>query len=193
MDKYGKFSELELIELLKRDDQSAFTEIYSRYKAPLFIHAYNLLNDEDEAKDILQQVFLNLWVRREQIDNRANFASYLYTAVKNRFLTQVAHQAVESKYLDSLVDFANQGECLTDHSLREKQLWAIIDKELASLPVRMRLVFEMSRKKQMSHKEIAGELGITEKTVKNQINGTLKVLRKKLGIFIYLLFLSDLF
>ena len=193
MDKYGKLSDLELIELLKQDDQAAFTEIYNRYKAPLFVHAYNLVKDEDEAKDILQQVFLNLWTGKDQIDNRQKIVGYLYTAVKNRFLTQVAHQAVESKYLDSLVDFANHGECLTDHNLREKQLWAIIDKELASLPERMRLVFEMSRKMQMSHKEIADELGIAEKTVKNQINGTLKVLRAKLGIFIYLLLLSDLF
>jgi RNA polymerase sigma-70 factor (family 1) len=193
MNRYSKLSDSELIELLKQGDEHAFTEIYDRYKAPLFVHAFNLVRDEDQAKDILQQVFLNLWTGKEQIENRPQFAGYLYTSVRNRFLTQVAHQTVESKYLNSLADFAKHGECSTDHRLRETQLWEIIDKELATLPERMRLVFELSRKRQMSHKEIAQELGITEKTVKNQINGTLKVLRAKLGIFVYLLLLSDLF
>lgn len=193
MEDYSKFSDSELIDLMKSDDQAAFTEIYDRYKAPLFVHAYQLVRDEDEAKDILQQVFLNVWTGRNQVDNRRQFAGYLYTAVKNKFLSQVTHQSVASKYLDSLADFATHGECLTDHRLRERQLWAIIDKELASLPERMRLVFEMSRKRNMSHREIADELGISEKTVKNQINGTLKVLRTKLGILAYLILLPHLF
>jgi len=191
MSKYRGLSDFELIDMLKKDDQLAFAEIYDRYKAPLFIHAYNLVKDEDEAKDILQQVFVNFWASRDQIINSPNFAGYLYKSVKNKFLTQMAHRDVESKYLSSLADFATNGECLTDHRLREEQLWLIIDKELATLPVRMRLVFELSRKKHMSHKEIADELGITEKTVKNQINGTLKVLRTKLGFFVYLLLLSE--
>jgi len=116
----------------------------------------------------------------------------LYAIVKNKILKVIAHQAVESKYIASLADFATTGECLTDHRVRENQLWAIIDKELATLPEKMRIVFELSRKNNLSHKEIAEQLGISEKTVKNQVNGALKVLRVKLGIFVYLLLVSHL-
>src|SRR5665213_3637729 len=106
-------SDIELVALLKEGDQGAFAEIYNRYKGPLYIHAYNLLRDREEAKDILQQVFANLWTNRDQVEVRPQFAGYLYTIVKNRILKTIAHQAVESKYLASLADFATTGECLT--------------------------------------------------------------------------------
>lgn len=181
-----------MVSLLKEGDATAYAEIYDRYKGPLYIHAFNLLRDREEAKDILQQVFVNLWANREHLEVKSQFAGYLYTTVKNKILKFIAHQAVESKYIASLADFAANGECLTDHKVRENQLWAIIDREVASLPEKMRIAFELSRKNNMSHKEIAEQLDISEKTVKNQVNGALKVLRVKLGMFVYLMLISHL-
>lgn len=76
--------------------------------------------------------------------------------------------------------------------VREGQLGKIIYQELASLPERVRIIFQMSRKQHLSHKEIADELDISEKTIKNQVNGALKVLRTKLGLLVYLLLLSNI-
>jgi RNA polymerase sigma-70 factor (family 1) len=185
-------SDIELLAFLKEGDQRAYAEIYSRYKGPLYIHAFNLLRDREEAKDVLQQVFLNLWVNRETIEVKSHLAGYLYATVRNSIFKIIAHQGVETKYLSSLADFATKGECLTDHRARENQLWAIIDEEVSNLPEKMRIVFELSRKANLSHKEIATQLGISEKTVKNQVNGALKVLRVKLGILVYILLISKL-
>ncbi|MES2107968.1 MAG: sigma-70 family RNA polymerase sigma factor, partial [Bacteroidota bacterium] len=130
-----------------------------------------------------------LWEKRETLTPQTNLSGYLYTAVRNRILDFVARQNVQSSYIGSLQTFMDQAENATDHLLRENQLTALIEKEIAALPPKMREVFELSRKAHLSHKEIAEQLGISEKTVKSQVNNALKILRVKLGIFIWIFLL----
>ena len=189
---YSAYTDQELTALLKQGDQLAFTEIYERYKGPLYVHAYNLLRDREEVKDILQQIFSMLWTGRDELEIHSHLSGYLYTAVRNRIFKFIAHKQVASKYVDSLADFGSSGECVTDHLARERQLLAIIEKEIAQLPEKMREIFELSRKQGLSHKEIALQLDLSEKTVRNQINNSLKILRVKLGIVAYLILLSNL-
>lgn len=189
---YSELSDFELISFIRDDDQSAFAEIYNRYKAVLYIHAYNLLRDREEAKDVLQQIFAALWSNRKDFNLESHLSGYLYTAVRNTIFKAVAHKQVESKYISSLAAFATHNECNTDYLVRENELSAIIEKEIAQLPEKMREVFELSRKLNLKHKEIASQLGISEKTVKNQINNALKILRLRLGVFIYLLILFEI-
>jgi RNA polymerase sigma-70 factor (family 1) len=189
---YAHYSDFELASLLKGGDERAFAEIYDRYKGALYVHAFNLLRDREEAKDILQQVFAILWDNRDSIELKTQLLAYLYTSVRNKIFNLIAHKKVESKYITSLAGFASTWEENTDHLVRRNQLLEIIDREITSLPEKMREVFELSRRGNLSHREIAELLGISEKTVKNQVNNSLKILRVKLGIFIYLLLLSNL-
>ena len=103
-------------------------------------------------------------------------------------LDLIAHQQVESKYMSSLQDFMTQGVCITDHSIREKQLAALIEKGISDLPPKMKEVFELSRKHKLSHKEIAEKLNLSEQTVKKQVNNALKILRVKLGTMLFISF-----
>ncbi|WP_316812862.1 RNA polymerase sigma-70 factor [Pedobacter heparinus] len=184
---YNSYTDQELAALLKDGDSSAFTEIYNRFKGPLYIHAFNLLRDREEAKDILQQVFELLWTGRQSLVIKSQLSGYLYTLVRNKIFKTIAHHKVESKYISSLAGFATKGECITDHLVREKLLIEIIEKEISELPERMREIFELSRKSGLSHKEIAAQLNISEKTVRNQVNNALKTLRVKLGLVVYLM------
>jgi RNA polymerase sigma-70 factor (family 1) len=192
MSVYSNLSDQELIILLKEGDQLAFTEVYDRYKGPLYIHAFNLLRDREEAKDILQQIFAALWTGRKDFVLKSQLSGYLYTAVRNQIFKLIAHKQVASKYITSLAEFGTSGECITDHLVRENQLLAIIEKEIAGLPEKMREIFELSRKEGFSHKEIAAQLNVSEKTVRNQVNNALKILRVKLGLLVYLLLFSNL-
>ncbi|SDE84832.1 RNA polymerase sigma-70 factor, ECF subfamily [Mucilaginibacter pineti] len=187
MKAYDLYTDQELLELLRSGDSTAYTEIYHRYKFILHQHAWNKLRNKEEAQDILQEVFTNLWLKRETIHISSNLSGYLYSAVRNRILDHFSHNDVKLKYINNLKP--DLGEVPTDHRVRENQLKAIIEKEIAELPPRMREVFEMSRKQHMTYKEIAAELGTSEETVKKQVSGALKVLRIKLGIFIYLFIL----
>ncbi len=183
---HGQLSDTELIALLATGDQYAYTEIYNRYKRLLYTHAYQRLRNEQGVDDIIHDLFTTLWAKRETIDLKTNLAGYLYTSVRNRILDYISHKQIESAYITSFQRFLDEPVSLTDYLLRENQLKALIDKEIAKLPEKMREVFELSRKGGYSHREIAEMLGVSEKTVKNQVNNALKILRVKLGFFVWL-------
>jgi RNA polymerase sigma-70 factor (family 1) len=189
MSTYQHFSDFELVALIKKDDHGAYREIYQRYTGILYTHAYSRLQDREEAKDVVHDVFSYLWSKRVIIDFQMNIAGYLYTTLRNKVINNILHQKVASTYIDSLQSFLDNGEATTDHLARTNQLMNIIEREVANMPEKMREIFILSRKKHLSHREIAEILDISEKTVKNQVNNALKILRVKLGVMKYLLFL----
>jgi RNA polymerase sigma-70 factor (family 1) len=184
--EYSTLSDADLIILLKSDDAMAYTVIYNRYFDSLYLHACNKLKDKEEAQDVIHELFTHLWNKRNELLIKSNLSSYLYISVRNRILDLISHQQVESKYVNSLQNFINEGHCITDHLIREKQLANLIEKGISNLPTKMREVFELSRKEKLSHKEIAAQLNLSEQTVKKQINNALKILRIKLGTMLFL-------
>ncbi len=182
MSIYHKCSDYDLFELFTKGDDRAFAEIYERYKGPLFMHSYRILENEEEAKDVLQELFTALWSKREQIHLQSSLSAYLYSATRNRVLDLIAHRQVKQRYIDSLSDFISSGTCITEEHLREKELASMIEKEVSLLPERMRLIFELSRNHDRSYKEIAEELNISDKTVKKQVSYALKILRERLDL-----------
>lgn len=188
MAQYGNYTDSELANLLKAGDRDAFTEIYARFSNVLYVHAFIRLKSNVESMDIVQDLFVNLWNRREST-NFTNLSNYLYTAVRNGVLNIIAHKAVESRYLSTLPQSVVMTDSLTDHRLRERQLADIIAKEIELLPPRMRQVFQLSRLHNLSHKEIADQLGISEQAVRSHVKNALKILRVRLGLVTFLIFL----
>ncbi len=183
--RYDSLSDSELIILLKSDDAAAYTVIYHRYFDVLYLHVYQKLRDKEEAQDLIHELFAHLWNKRQTIEISSNLSAYLYKAAKNRVFDLMSHQQVQSKYITSLQNYLNTGYCITDHLVREKQLAELIENGISNLPEKMRLVFEMSRKDKLTHKEIAEKLGLSEQTVKKQVNNALKILRVKLGTMLF--------
>lgn len=181
------FSDHELSELLKKGDANAYTLIYNRYFGQLYLHALKRLQDEDEARDVIHELFATLWSKRETLVVRTSLSAYLYTAIRNRIMDVIAHQQVENRYVVSLQRFIGEGYCVTDHKIRERQLADLIEKSIAQLPPKMREVFELSRKHALSHKEIAQQLNLSEQTVRKQVNNALKILRARLGTMLFLI------
>jgi RNA polymerase sigma-70 factor (family 1) len=190
MDDYKALSDMKLVDLLKSSDHAAYTEIYNRYFYLLYTHAYKKLRDEEQAKDIIQDMFATLWFRREFDMNTSNLAGYLFTAVRNRIFDLFAHDQVKYKYIDSLNKYLETHNPISaDHLARENELKAYIEKAIQALPPKMKRIFEMSRKEYLSHKEIAEKLGTSENNVSKQITAALRVLRTKLGLIAYIYFL----
>lgn len=186
---YTTYTDNELFSLLSKDDYSAYTEIYDRYAPLLYMHAYKRLKNREEAKDIIQELFITIWERRSEIELKSNLSAYLYTSIRNRVLKVISHKQVESSYIISLQHSIEKGYASTDYLVREKELIDIIEKEINALPSKMRLVFNLSRKSHLSHKEIAEKLDLSESTVKKQVNNALKVLRVKLQALFYVIIL----
>ncbi len=189
MSVYQQFTDQELTDLLTSGDQQAYTEIYDRYIFVLLNHIYNRTHDREEAKDIVHEVFARLWANREGLEITSSLAGFLYTSARNIVLNQVTRKKVEAKYFNSILKFLEHPQVITDHKVRENQLIAIIEKEIAALPPKMREVFELSRKQHLSHREIAEKLAISEQTVSKHVTNALKILRIKLGLFAYLLWI----
>lgn len=182
MSKYNSFNESHLLFLLKEGDQDAFSEVYNRYFHVLYLHAYNRLREKEQAKDIVQELFSFIWLKYDVIEFKQSLSGYLYASIRNRILNYVAHNKLKFKYELSQNTSVNVAYEETDFRVRERQLAAIIEKEIQALPEKMRLVFELSRKENLSHKEIGEKLGVSEQTVRAHIKHALKLLRSKLGL-----------
>lgn len=184
MDSYGKLSDQELSDLLKSGNQFVFAEIYNRYKGVLYLHAYRMIQHREDAMDVVQELFANIWTNRETLTIKTTLSAYLYGAIRNRILDVIAHQKIVLKYTDSLQGFLDDGEMVTDNQIREKELNRIIETEISQMPPKMREVFELSRQQNLSHKEIASQLNISDKTVKKQVNKAIKLLRLKINLIL---------
>lgn len=188
MASYDDFSDQKLTELLSDGDRDAFTQIFKRYNGILYAHAFKKLGEQENAKDVVQEIFSILWARRDEISFKTNLSGYLYTSVKNKILDLITHNEIKDSYADSLKHFVNNSAEIADHLIREKQLREIIERETDKLPPRMQLIFKMSRNNHLSHKEIAEELKLSEQTVTDQIKKALKVLKSKISLILFWVF-----
>lgn len=189
MVKYNTFSDLELLLLTKEDNRSAFEEIYKRFYALLYIHALRKIGDSEIAQDIVQDIFVSLWKNRYILQLQSPLSAYLYSSIRYKVINVLSKQKHAQAYLDSLANYFEADRVEADHLIREKQLKSIIEKEIHALPPAMRRIFILSRFEQLTHKEIAEKLDLSEQTVRTQVKNALRILRRRLGLFTYILFL----
>lgn len=187
MSIYNSLKDSELLGLLRSGNEKAFAEIYERYWGLMFHHVLKMTGDKDETKDLVQELFTNLWLNVEQIEPETNISAYLYVSARNKVINLIRHDKVKNNYLSSLSNFANHHQNSILEQLSAKDLSIAIEREIQNLPCKMREIFELSRKEFRTHKEIAEELQISDKTVKKQINNAIKILRLRLNIFILIL------
>lgn len=189
MAKYTRHTDEELIALLKDDDVNAFGELHNRYYGILYVHAYKRFPFREEVRDVLQDLFTYIWYNRSTLTLSHGVPSYLYTAVRNRLFKLYRHQKIKNEYTDSLQNYMDEAKETTDGILIEKEMVLLIEREVAALPSQMRLIFELSRNQELSHKEIAEKLGLSPHTVRKQVQRALRILRTKLGMcIIFILF-----
>jgi RNA polymerase sigma-70 factor (ECF subfamily) len=182
---YKSLTDNELFVLVQDGNKYAFEEIYERFNGLLYIYACKMVPDREDARDIVQEIFVYLWSNPD-IKIKSQLSAYLYTAVRYKIFDWLDKNKSRSNYLQSLENFADQGDYVTDNYIREREFASLIEKEVALLPTKMRLIFEMSRRQHLSQKEIAEILQLSDKTVKKQMSNALKVLRLKLTSFLLL-------
>jgi RNA polymerase sigma-70 factor (ECF subfamily) len=190
--KYSVCTDEELFAFLKDGNHDAYAEIFERFYGILFVHALKMLRNQEEAKDMVQELFEMLWTKRENIFLTGSLSSYLYATLRNKILNLLAHEKVRRKYVNSLGQFMELEKYETDFYIRERELKRKIEHEIAALPSKMAEIFILSRKEFLSHKEIASKLKLSELTVKTQVKRAIKILRPKLGFIIGLISLLRL-
>jgi RNA polymerase sigma-70 factor (family 1) len=170
-----------LIALIRENDLGAFERIYNKYWSKLYLSAYNIIRDRQIAEDITQEVLVNLWMKRANLQ-LTSLNAYLYTSVRYQVFNVIRSGKVRTDRFNQLEELfsSNGGEDL----LSEKDINRLLEQGITELPEKCRQIFIMSRKQHLSTKEIAERLGIAPKTVENQLTVALNRLRKTLGDFV---------
>jgi len=184
---YSQLSDHELVSRIREGDEASFAEVYNRFYGLLYIHAHKRLRNEEEARDVIHELFASLWAKRDSFSITTNLSGYLYSSIRNRILDMITHKKVEEKYIGSLQHYIDHDHIYADYRVRERDLATLIEREISFLPPKMREVFELSRKSHLSHKEIAAVLDLSEQTVRTQVKKALRILRLRLGLFVYLM------
>ena len=177
---YGTNTDRELIGLLKEGDRAAFTEIYNRYWSSMYAHVYKMLRDRDDTMDVLQDLFSALWLKATDINPETKLSGHLYLSARNRVFNLIQQHRVRNDFLGSMATFMTEVGTETMDAIDERAMAEAVESEIARLPAKMREVFELSRKHNLTHKEIAEHLDISEQTVRKQVQNALRILRPRL-------------
>ena len=183
------------MDALRQGDEQVFETIFRTYYERLCNYANTILNDMDEAEEMVQSAFLTVWEKHDRLEIHTSVKSYLYRAVHNSCLNRVKHYKVRKTYGDAV---KNQSEPLHDDASQDligSELDGIVANAIDSLPDQCKLVFKLSRFENLTYAEIAEQLGISVKTVENHMVKALKVMREKLKdylpVLIWLLFMKN--
>ncbi len=155
-------------------------------------YAYTIIKDDIMAEEMVQNVFYKLWKNREELSVNQSLASYLYRSVYNECLNYLKHLKVRNAYQTHVSRTMENINNAVD-KLRLKELETKLDEALRDLPEQCRTIFQLSRFEELKYAEIAARLGISVKTVENQMGKALKILRSKLVDFLPILIISLLY
>lgn len=173
-------SDEELLLLLQKGEHHAFREIYKKYWDKLLYIAGKKLGDLSEAESIVQDVFVDLWQRRETLEIKHELAGYLVVAVRYRMLNFLARQQKAETYLRNAARSLSPADRSTEEWLGFEDLREWLEKIVAALPEKCRLAYRL-RGEGYSQREIARHMNVSEKTVETHISRALKILRTGLG------------
>lgn len=173
-------NDLLLWNAIRKDDAVAFRILFDRYWSKLYTTCFYHLHDKEACSEIVHDIFLQLWLKRHQLEI-TSFYHYVTTAARYNVYKRFQQKDKKVLYLDTLADQAasiqNQGE----ENIRYKELSSSVEDHLQELPERCREIFHLSRREHFSINEIAERLGISKRTVENQITRALQHLRHTMG------------
>lgn len=184
--------QVENTDVLLKDVRNNFDKIYVLYYSRMFRFAKEYVLFDEDAENIVQDVFLLLWEKREVLDIQISLVSYLFALVKNKSLDYLRHKVIADEYKQELSAKLTALELLNYSFTSDEEIEQILMTAINKLPERCRQVFLKSRIEGKRNREIANELNLTVSTVENQMTIALRKLRVELKDYLpLLLFLLD--
>ncbi len=170
----------QLIKQLREGHERAYEALFTTYYKELVIHANRYLYDMEISKEIVQDLFVNLYEKRHNIEINSSLRSYLYRAVQNRCINQINSMKIRDKYVNYVKTNNTEEENVIEKSIDASELEAALYSAISDLPPKCRMIFKMNRFEGLSNGEIAERLELSKRTVETQITKALKTLRTKL-------------
>lgn len=173
------YSDRELVMKLQNGSQTAFEGIFNRYREKLLFYSLAIVKTDGAGKDIVQETFIRLWTNRQKLDSGKSLSGYLHTIARNLALNHIKRAGYDRELKEQIwrsIEDAQQW-IAAEEDLFARESTRLVQEAVDKLPPQRRLIFQLSREKRMTHKEIAIRLGISKNTVKNQMVSALKEIR----------------
>lgn len=194
-------SDFHLVKLLTAHNEHAFQCIYEKYRNDIYTYAKALLRSEAAAEGIVQEVFLRVWQKADQLNPDLSLKSFLFTMCRNLCFDSLRKIANNRKLSEEIFHTSEPADDELQDALIDQEYELIKQGAIEKLPPKRKLIFQMSREREMSYEEISAELGISISTVKSQMNKALKHMRSHLqrktdliltlGFYVEFLFFSS--
>lgn len=171
-------------------DDHAFEQLFKSHFKALHAYAQVILKDEDDAEEIVQNMFLKFWEKRDLLNVQTSLKAYLYKCVYHDSLNFLKHQKIKTKYQDFAAYTMNTQHLPASSKVEMTELEYNLGLALNELPEQCRTIFQMSRFEELKYREIAERLGLSVKTIENQMGKALRILRLELADFLSLILLG---
>lgn len=181
MSNQSTYHEKELLLQIAGGDEFAFGNLFHAWRDKLYFFLLKITSSPETAEDLLQDVFVKLWVNRESLASIDNFSAYLYRVSQNHAINGLRRMSMETLILSDLRREAVKGGQPADEVLLLKQMQEKLQQIINCLPPQQRAVYTLSREKGLKQDEIARHLDISISTVKNHMTQALRTIRHELG------------
>ena len=178
-------NEKELLSRIAAGDETAFRKIYDRYRRKIYAYALRLTESESIADDIIQDVFMKVWINRQSLENVSNFNAWLHTIARNHIADVMKILAKARLSHQQWAQAVPAGSNNVEEAMADKENQQLLHEALNRLSPQQRLIYQLTRHEGSKHAEIAGQLNISRHTVKTHLVHALRSIRN------YLQFHSD--
>jgi RNA polymerase sigma-70 factor (ECF subfamily) len=177
-------SDQTLLASISSGNETAFRCLFDRYRGRIYTYALRLSEDTAMADEVVQDVFLKVWLKRKTLPEVENFSAWLYAIARNRMFDMMKQQAREMQTRETALQKEAPGANNAELSLLEKEQQLLLREALAKLSPRQQLIYNLSRNRGMKHEEIAHTLNISRNTVKTHLVHALRVIKDHISPYI---------
>ena len=176
--------DLDVLMAIRQGNERVFETIFRKHYQSLCNYACGILKDMDYAEEVVQSIFLKFWEQREGIEINVSLKSYLYRAVHNTCLNRLKHLKIQEVHKQYVGNYYEENYDSATELMDKIELESRISDALQKLPEQCRLIFKMSRFEELKYQEIADRLGLSIKTIENQIGKALRIMRTELADYL---------
>lgn len=171
-------NEKELLRRVAGGDEPAFRALFDEYWDNIYGVAFTLTKSREHARDMVQEIFLKVWLLREELAEKDSFRNFLFIISRNHIISELRKKSRETAFSDHLAGYFRESPFHADHQALYNESASIIRQALDQLPEQQRLVYQLGREQGLSQEQIAERLGITKNTVKTHMSRALAAIRQ---------------
>ena len=180
MQKPDKYIESEVLHQISKGDETAFRLLFNEHWQNMYGVAFMLTKSATLAEDMAQEIFMKLWIKREELPGVENFRSYLFIVARNHIFNELKKKSTDILFTNRLFEYFHDTKETPEIKLLQKEAEQIMVEAIELLPQQQKMVYRMSREEGMTRNEMAERLGIAPNTVRNHLAKALEMIRHKL-------------